>query len=169
MAFIGNSIGADIASLEAAAQRVRASGTNAKALDTRTVTAGDELVATVTDAQARLLKSFNETAADLNTEVNESHRVLVESDWSGSSKDAAVEIKSELQREIARVLGEAEEALGNELLAFKERTTELMTHVNTEFAALTKQVEERYGALADAADATAANFLEADRTISVGG
>lgn len=167
MAFAAGSIGADLDSIEDAAAALDKSGGDTVDKNTKTDTAGTELVGDITDSMGRLIEKFVGIAGELKEEINVSTTAVHNSTWGGKSKDAADQIKTDLDGEIDRVLGEAQEALGTERDKWVAATEELTGAISEEFSGLTDQIQKSFGDLATAARQTAMNFDEADKTISV--
>lgn len=161
-------IGGDLTSITESAKRVRASGEAAMASHAQTDKAAVELQTEINGAMDTLLVKFRATEQDLRGDLETSFKQLDSAEWKGASRDNALQIKAEMDKQIGTVLAQAETALEAEKTAFGDRATALLDSVNTEFRNVMLDAQTKLGHLADAADLTGQNLSEADNTIKMG-
>lgn len=158
-------IGGNLDSIEQAARRL--DQTANKALDTsaQSDVAAEQLLTSIDEAMAVLLRRFEAIAGDLSTEITQSHAELEGSDWQGTSRENAVAIKNDLQAQVSTILENATTSLQAERDGFHARADALVTHVRHEFGTVMRNVDTEYQSLAEASRRTRENLLAADQTI----
>jgi hypothetical protein len=159
-------IGGNLEDMETSAAVLDDTGAAALVSGTEAGTQVNELSAAVGESTNLLVSRFTATADGLRSEIGAAHSRLEATDWSGHSRDRAVEIKVELQAEIDRVLAAATDMMNAEKQAFVSRADELVSTVEQQFTSLMQQSNDRYLDLARAARATRDNFASADQTIA---
>jgi len=161
-------IGGNLDAISSSADTLDQTGADAVRSGADTKTAADELAGAITESTDLLVRRFHDIAEELRQRIGSAHAQLESTDWQGQSKDAAVQIKANLQSQVDKVLGTATGNLEGEKTAFINRANELVGHVETEFKNVMNQVNDEYAKLSKAARDTRANFELADQTIRMG-
>lgn len=161
-------IGGNLDSLSQVATRLHESGDKAIATKDGAQLAAQRLTEAIETSMAELLTQFNNVATDLTADISDAHRQLQAADWQGASYENAVTIKSELQAQVERVLGDATASFEAEKDAFNGRANDLVDRVQQQFGAVMGNVQAEYAALANASTRTMENLEAADQTIRLG-
>ena len=158
-------IGGNLDDMESSAAVLDETGASALFSGTEAGAQVNELSAAVSEATSTLVNRFGTTADTLRADIGAAHARLGGTDWSGNSRERALEIKTELQAEVDRVLTAATDMMLSEKMAVVSRSEELVATVEQQYAAVMQQANDRYLELARAARATRDNFAAADQTI----
>ena len=133
----------------------------------QTKEAAEFLLTEVDTAMANLKKSFNVTAGELTDKITAADNRLGAATWTGTARETADNVRLELNTGVGNVIKAANENLDAEKLAFQNRVGALIDHIDTEFRTVMGEVNDKYTALGAAAQQTAVNLAEADKTIQV--
>lgn len=161
-------ISGNLEEMRASATKMEATATSATESGVKTHTATVELKADIEGAMTRVLNSFTAIGDDINGFVVDTQTQLVQAGWDGASREAATRLGADLQKQVSDLVGLTSDALTAEQTAFLGRADAVLAEIGDKFKALMDHAHTQYADLGNAVNTTAANFEEADRTISVG-
>jgi len=161
-------IGGNLSEINDSADRLVKSGKAALDTSTNTSTAAGDVQEAITTTMDDLIKRFGAIGDELKADIKAAHAQLSGTNWTGKSQQAALEIKTDLERQVNKILTDATTSFTDERNAMVARSTQMVDAVNDQFNKIMVDVDDKYNALANASKQTATNLAQADETIKVG-
>lgn len=161
-------IGGDLDAIAASGGKLVDTGTEVLGCGEKIKGAATDLNTEITAAMTRVMGTFGTVSTELMDSIAAGKASLEGTTWGGNSAQVATDVEIELTAAVTKLDTEARERLQAEQNAFNERAALIMAEVGDAYHTLTGEIDGRYKALGNAAQTTAANFAEADKTITIG-
>src|SRR5438105_4017859 len=162
-------IGGNVADIHQAASVMTDTGAAAAESGRQAAQFSTQMEGQVGEVTATLATHFTQTADTLRQSIGQTKQRLGVTQWDGASRANAEAAEAQLNSDVNKVLDHALTSVEEFKSFMLSRSRDFASSVDTQFGAVTRNIEASYQDLAKASQTFAENLERADESIKFGG